>query len=433
MQPTEQHQVAPAVLRRALVGGSVGVLVHWYEWAVYAYLASTLAAVFFPEADATAGLLSTFAVFAVSFAMRPLGAFIFGHLGDRLGRKPTLTVVIILMTVATVVLGLLPGYGVIGIWAPILLLVCRLAQGLAAGGEFGSAAAYLAEFSPPRRRGFAVSFMEVGSLLGFLLASLVVVALNTLLPADAVAEWAWRIPFLLTAPLGLIGLYIRSKLEDTPQFQQLEADAELPRSPVAEVLRHNRRQLFQAAGIQILMNVTFYVVLVYLLTYQESQLGFTAGEAATFSTVGSIVAMLLVPTFGALSDRIGRRRVLATGAVLTLVAAAPCFLLMRGGGVAGALVATALLAALLALSLGVHASPGSELFPTRTRQSGLSISYSVTAALFVGTVPYVLTWLIAATGNPMVPAFYLMGAAVIGLIALATMPETRGIDLADAG
>ncbi|GLY69695.1 MFS transporter [Amycolatopsis taiwanensis] len=429
MTTVAEQQVDAATLRRSLIGGSIGVLVHWYEWAIYAYLASTIAVVFFPEKDATAGLLATFGVFAVSFALRPIGAFVFGHLGDRIGRKTTLTVVILMMSGATFILGLLPSYGTIGLLAPILLIVCRLVQGLAAGGEFGSAAAYMAEYSPRRHRGFGVSWIEVGSLMGFLLASLTVVALNAFVTDDQIHSWGWRIPFLITGVLGVIGFYIRQRLEDTPEFQELEEKDKAQGSPVKEVLRRHPRQLLQAAGMQILMNVTFYVVLVYLLSFQESELGYTAGDAATFSTVASIVAMILVPLVGALSDRVGRKPVMITGGVLLLVLAIPAFLLMRNGTYMSGMLATCLLAALLTLSLGVHASAAAELFPTRARQSGLSISYSLTAAIFVGTVPYVLTWLIAATGNTLMPAFYLMGAAVLGLLALATMPETRGADL----
>lgn len=416
-------------IRKSVAAGSVGVFVHWFDWAVYAYLASTLSTVFFPEQDKTAGLLAVFGVFAISFGARPIGALVFGALGDRVGRKKTLTYVILAMAASTMLLGLLPSYASIGIWAPILLLVARIIQGLAAGGEFGSAAAFLAEYSPTKRRGFGVSFLEVGSLLGFLGASLAVLVLNTLLTADDVNSWGWRIPFLLATPLGLIGFYIRNKIEDTPEFRELtELDA-VPQSPIKESFTRGWRQMLQTSGIEIMMNVTFYIVLVYLLTYQEIELGISTSDAALFSTAASVAALITVPLFGALSDRVGRRLPLIVASILLIVFSYPLFLVMHSGTSWAGLVSTVGLGLILAIILGVHAVTVAELFPTRTRQTSLSIVYAVTAAIFAGTVPYVLTWLIAHTGNQMMPAFYLILVGLLGLGTMLTVKETRGIDL----
>jgi MHS family proline/betaine transporter-like MFS transporter len=417
------------VLKRSIIAGAVGVLVHWFDWAVYAYLASTIAEVFFPDQSKAAGLLAVFAVFAVSFAVRPIGALIFGPLGDRIGRRKTLSLVILSMTGATLLVGLLPGYQSIGILAPILLVVARMVQGLAAGGEFGSAASFLAEYSPSRHRGFGVSWLEVGSLLGFLGASLTIFLLEVTLSADAVAAWGWRIPFLLAAPLGLIGFYIRQKIEDTPDFRILEERGKIADAPLREVFTGNWRQLLQMGGVEVLQHVTFYVVLVYLLTYQTQYLGLSSGGAALVSTVTSLVAVVLVPAFGALSDRVGRKPVLLFSSVALLVAAYPLFLLMREGGLVGATVSTIGLGVILALILATHAVTMAEIFPTRVRQGGLSIGYNVTAALFAGTVPYLMTFLIDRTGNLMVPAFYLVLVGAVGLIATLTLRETVGTPL----
>lgn len=416
-------------LRKSVTAGSIGVFVHWFEWAVYAYLASTIAKVFFPEQDGTAALLSVFAVFAISFGVRPLGALVFGTLGDRIGRKKTLSIVILSMSAATLVVGLLPTYSTIGIWAPVLLIAARVVQGLAAGGEFGSAAAFLAEYSPRKHRGFGVSWLEFGSLLGFLAASLVVYLLNVVMGPETIQDWGWRIPFLLTVPLGLIGFYIRTKIEDTPEFRSLEELDNVPQSPVKEVFTKHWKQLLQMSGVEIMMHVTFYIVLVYLLTYQEETLRMSPDSAALLSTVASIAGLILVPLFGAVSDRIGRRPLLIASAVLLIVLAIPLFLVMQSGAPWAGFVSTLGLGIILALILGVHACAVAELFPTRTRQTGLSIAYSVTAAIFAGTVPYVLTWLIAQTGNTMMPAFYLVLVGLIGLVAVMTMKETKGIDL----
>lgn len=416
-------------LRKSVAAGSIGVLVHWFDWAIYAYMASTIAVVFFPAQDKTAGLLAVFAVFAVSFGVRPLGALLFGYIGDKFGRKRTLSMVIISMSVATLVVGLLPGYNTIGIWAPILLVAARMVQGLAAGGEFGSAAAFLAEASPARHRGFGVSWLEVGSLLGFLGASLMVLLMNNVLGPDAVQDWGWRIPFILTAPLGIIGFYIRAKVEDTPEFKALEKLDEVAQSPLKEVFRNNWKQLLQTSGIEIMMNVAFYIVLVYLLTYQEEFIGMSIESAALLSTVASVTALVLVPLFGAWSDRIGRKPLMVGSAVLMIVCSYPLFSIMQLDTAWAGTVSTIGLGVILAIVLGVHAVTVAEIFPTRTRQSGLSIAYSVTAAIFVGTVPLILTWLIAETGNIMAPAFYMIAIGILGLATLLTMKETKGIDL----
>lgn len=415
----------PAALRRSIAAGAVGVFVHWFDWAAYAYLASTIASVFFPAGDATAGLLAVFGVFAVSFGIRPIGALVFGPLGDRIGRKRTLSIVIFVMSGATLVIGLLPGYSTIGIAAPLLLVFLRLLQGFAAGGEFGSAASFLAEYAPRHRRGFGVSWLEVGSLLGFLAGSFVFLLLSLGLSDAQLASWGWRIPFLLAAPLGIIGFVIRTKIEDTPEYRALEATGDVPRSPVRELFRNNKKQLFQAAGLMTMMHVPFYAVLTYLVTYETDHLGHSAGSAALLSTVISLLALVLVPAFGRLSDRVGRRPVLLGAGIALFVLATPAYLVMRTGLV-GTWIGGLTLGVVLAAILGTYAVWSAEIFPTRTRQGGLSIAYNLTAALFAGTVPYLMTVLIATTGSTLVPGPYLMVAAVVGLVAAFSLRETAG-------
>ncbi|MFG2887524.1 MFS transporter [Streptomyces sp. NPDC048297] len=418
----------PVALRRSVAAGAVGVFVHWFDWAAYAYLAGTVATVFFPAQDRTTGLLAVFGVFAVSFGIRPVGALVFGPLGDRIGRKRTLSLVIFMMSGATLTIGLLPGYGVIGVAAPSLLVFLRLLQGFAAGGEFGSAASFLAESAPRRRRGFGVSWLEVGSLLGFLAGSFVFLLLSTGLTDDQLTSWGWRIPFLVSAPLGVIGFVIRNKIEDTPEYRALEANDTVPRTPVRELLRSHKKQMLQAAGLMTAMHVPFYTVLTYLVTYETDHLGHSAGSAALLSTVISLLGLALVPVFGVLSDRVGRKPVFVGATAALLVVATPAFLLMRTG-TAGTWIAALLLGVILAAILGTYAVWSAEIFPTRTRQSGLSISYNITAALFAGTVPYLMTVLIDATGSTLIPGPYLMVVAVGGLVAALSLPETVGSSL----
>lgn len=416
-------------LRRNIVAGAIGVFVHWFDWAIYAYLATTIAVVFFPGQDSTAGLMSVFAVFAVAFFVRPLGSLVFGYLGDRIGRKKTLSMVIISMAAGTLMLGLIPSYQTIGLAAPILLIVARIIQGLAAGGEYGSAATFLAEFSPAKKRGLGTSWIEVGSVLGFLLASLVVAGLHVMFTPEQVVDWAWRLPFLLTVPLAAIGLYIRLKIEDTPDYKAVQEAGNVSEKPIREVFQSNFKQFVQTVGVEIFMNCTFYVVLVYLITYQEDLLGFSGGEAAVLSAVASLTAALLIPVSGLLSDKFGRKAILATAGVLLLVGSYPLFLLMNVGSPTAGFLATFGLASVMALILGTHTAAVSELFPTRTRQSGLSLAYAVAGAFFAGMLPYLNTWLISVTNNNMVPAMTLIVVAMVGLITVWSMPETKGIAL----
>ncbi|MBW8092720.1 MULTISPECIES: MFS transporter [Streptomyces] len=424
---TAEAEVATDVvaLRRSVAAGAVGVFVHWFDWAAYAYLAGTVADVFFPSENGTTGLLAVFGVFAVSFGIRPIGAMVFGPLGDRIGRKRTLSLVIFMMSGATLTIGLLPGYAAIGVAAPVLLVVLRLIQGFAAGGEFGSAASFLAESAPRRRRGFGVSWLEVGSLLGFLAGSFVYLLLSTGLDEHQLTSWGWRIPFLVSAPLGVIGFIIRNKIEDTPEYRALEANDTVPSSPVRELLRRNKRQVLQAAGLMAAMHVPFYMVLTYLVTYETDHLKHSAGSAALLSTVISLLGLVLVPVFGVLSDRVGRKPVFVGATAALLVFSTPAFLLMRTG-LAGTWIAGLLLGVILAAILGTYAVWSAELFPTRTRQSGLSIAYNITAALFAGTVPYLMTVLISATGSTLLPGPYLMVFAVGGLVAALSLKETAG-------
>ncbi|MDN5719308.1 MAG: MFS transporter [Corynebacterium sp.] len=400
---------------------------HWFDWAVYAYLATTISDVFFPESGGATGLLAVFGVFAIAFFFRPVGSVIFGHLGDTLGRKKTLSLVIILMAIGTLMLGLTPSYDSIGVWAPVLLILGRIVQGIAAGGEFGSAASFLAEYSKPSKRGFNCSWIEFGSVMGFLLASGVVAILFAVFEDQTITDWAWRIPFLMTVPMAIVGYYIRTKIEDTPDYRALEEAEEVPTAPIKEVFKYNKKQFFQTIGIEIFMNCTFYVVLTYLLTYQEDTVGFDAGTAARLSVIASLTAALIIPLSGKASDRWGRKPVLFSAGVLLLVLAWPVFLWMNQGTSVAGFGATFVLSAILALILGTHASTVAELFPTRTRQSGLSMAYSIAGAFFAGTLPYLNTWLIDWTGNIMIPAFTLMVVALIGLVTVSTIPETKGI------
>jgi MFS transporter, MHS family, proline/betaine transporter len=413
-------------LRQVISGASIGNAVEWYDFAIYGFLATFIAANFFPAGNETAALLNTFAIFAAAFVMRPLGGLVFGPLGDRIGRQRVLALVILLMSGSTLGMGLLPTYDAIGVGAPLLLLFLRCLQGFSAGGEYGGGACYLAEFASDERRGLTVTFIAWSGVVGFLLGSVTVTVLQTVLGDAAMDSYGWRIPFLIAGPLGLVGLYIRLKLTDTPAFEQLSASDDVASSPLREALRTAWRPILQVIGIMIMFNVGYYVVFSYLPTYFIKTLHLSKTVAFVSITMACVVAIVCILPLAALSDRIGRRPLLIGGTVAFALLAYPLFLLLNSGSVGAAIAAHALLAAIESIYISVAVATGVELFTTRVRYSGFSIGYNVCVAVFGGTTPYMVAWLTGSTGNNQAPAFYVIVAAVVSLVTVLTLRETGG-------
>lgn len=421
----DQHRHAePVVIRRAVRGAAIGNTVEWFDFAIYGFLATYIAEKFFPSGDETAALLNTFAIFAAAFFMRPLGGFFFGPLGDRIGRQKVLALVILLMSGSTFAIGLVPSYETIGVFAPLLLLFLRCLQGFSAGGEYGSGACFLAEYASDKHRGFVVSFLVWSVVVGFLLGSLTVTGLETVLSEGAMDSYGWRIPFLIAGVLGAVGLYIRLRLGDTPEFEALRDEGEVASSPLKEAVTTSWRPILQIAGLVVIHNVGFYIVFTFLPSYFTKTLGFTKTDAFVSITVASLVALILIPPLGALSDRIGRKPLLIAGSLAFAVFAYPLFLMLNTGSLAAAIAAHAGLAAIESVFVCASLAAGAELFATRVRSSGYSIGYNVSVALFGGTAPYVATWLVARTGNDLAPAYYVIVAALVTLITVLTMRET---------
>jgi MHS family proline/betaine transporter-like MFS transporter len=421
----DQHRHAePVVIRRAVRGAAIGNTVEWFDFAIYGFLATYIAEKFFPSGDETAALLNTFAIFAAAFFMRPLGGFFFGPLGDRIGRQKVLALVILLMSGSTFAIGLVPSYDTIGVFAPLLLLFLRCLQGFSAGGEYGSGACFLAEYASDKHRGFVVSFLVWSVVVGFLLGSLTVTGLETVLSEGAMDSYGWRIPFLIAGVLGAVGLYIRLRLGDTPEFEALRDEGEVASSPLKEAVTTSWRPILQIAGLVVIHNVGFYIVFTFLPSYFTKTLGFTKTDAFVSITVASLVALILIPPLGALSDRIGRKPLLIAGSLAFAVFAYPLFLMLNTGSLAAAIAAHAGLAAIESVFVCASLAAGAELFATRVRSSGYSIGYNVSVALFGGTAPYVATWLVARTGNDLAPAYYVIVAALVTLITVLTMRET---------
>ncbi|MET7903116.1 glycine betaine/L-proline transporter ProP [Streptomyces sp. NPDC005336] len=440
-------------MRRAVAATAVGNMMEWFDFGVYAYVAVTLGKVFFPSDNPATQVVSTFATFAVAFLVRPLGGLVFGPLGDRIGRRRVLSTTMIMMAIGTFAVGILPGYDSIGFAAPLLLLACRVVQGFSTGGEYAGATTYIAEFAPDHRRGFLGSWLDFGTFVGYALGSGLVTVLTATLGEDGMVDWGWRVPFLVAGPLGLIGLYMRLRLEETPAFQQEaaraaeaaeEAAARGDTEPVEEARQSGKGRLkeiftkhWQAVlicmGLVLLYNVTNYMVTSYLPTYMTSTLGQKATVAQVLVLGTMIVVALTITVVGRSSDRWGRRPLFMAGSVGMIVLAVPAILLIRAGGVLMPAIGCLILGLLLVIFAGTSAATLPALFPTRLRYGALSISYNISVSLFGGTTPLLASWLVASTHNTLVPGFYLMVAGAIGLVSTFFLHETAGKPLRGSG
>ncbi|MCX4458461.1 MFS transporter [Streptomyces sp. NBC_01728] len=419
--PRAAHPPRPR--RGALLAGSVGNLIEWYEFGVYGYFATVIAARFFtPEGGSDAeGLVRTYASFALAFFFRPVGAALFGRLGDRIGRRPVLILVISLMTAATTLIGALPTYATAGALAPWLLTFLRAVQGLSAGGEFGGAVSVMTEFAPPGRRGLYGSWQSFTVALGLLGGAGVAALLATVLSEGQLGDWGWRLPFLLTLPLGLVALWLRLRLDETPVFRH---ERTWERPPGREVAR----AVALGAGRVMGWSAAGYTFLVVLPSYLQSALH-TGFRQALLATVLADLgfAATIVPA-GLLSDRIGRRPVLLTGAGLVVVLAVPLFNLLQDTGSSNAVKGAAVFGA--GAVVGLMAGPGpamlSEMFPTSVRQSGLGLAYALSNAVFSGCAGLIITETMKRTGSVDIPAYYAAATCAVSALALATLPDNRG-------
>ena len=410
--------------RTAILAGVIGNVLEWYDFAVYGYFVPVISQLFFPNQTPLVSLLLTFSVFGVGFVMRPVGSVVFGQYGDRHGRKRALSAVIFLMAASTFMVGLLPTYASIGVLAPLLLVVARLAQGLSGGGEWGGAAAYLVEYALPGKRGLTGSWQQVSVGCGFLLGSLTAAVLTTWIsPADMLA-WGWRIPFLLGVLVGIVGAVMRWRLDDTPKFAELESQGKVAHSPLREAFTTFRKPTLIAFGITLHNTVGYYAVLIYLTTWLTNIVKMPRGTALWIGTACLLAFVVAVPVMGALSDRIGRRPLFIASCAGTIVLAYPLFLLASTGVPAYAFVAQLILVLLLALYAGPGPAVYCELFPTSIRYTALSVGYNIPVAIFGGFAPFIATWLIQSTGNPLSPAFYVIAASLGTLVTMAWVKET---------
>src|SRR6478735_2624827 len=418
----------PPKVRRAVTAAALGNTMEWFDFGVYAYLAGTLGKVFFPSSSPGAQVVSTFATFAAAFLVRPLGGLVFGPLGDRVGRQKVLAVTMIMMAASTFAVGFLPSYATIGFAAPLLLLVCRLVQGFSTGGEYAGASTFIAEYAPDKRRGFLGSWLEFGTLAGYIGGAGLVTLMTALLSDGDLMSWGWRIPFLIAGPMGIVGLYLRMRLEETPAFaaEVVKAETARVKVPLREMVTGQWRALLLCVGLVLVFNVTDYMLLSYMPSYLTSELKYDETHGLLV-VLGVMTLMMVVQPFaGALTDRVGRRPVIAAGCVGFLFLSVPALLLIRQGSLFAIALGMGALGLLLVCFTASMPSALPALFPTRVRYGSLSIGFNVSVSLFGGTTPLVVTALIGATGNMMMPAYYMMAAAVVGGAAVWFMKESAG-------
>ncbi|WP_181798109.1 glycine betaine/L-proline transporter ProP [Streptomyces sp. WELS2] len=417
----------PALVRRAVKAAALGNAMEWFDFGVYSYIAVTLGKVFFPSGNPTAQLLSTFGAFAAAFLVRPLGGMVFGPLGDRIGRQKVLALTMIMMAAGTFAIGLIPSYSVIGVGAPLLLLAARLVQGFSTGGEYAGASTFIAEYAPDKKRGFFGSWLEFGTLAGYIGGAGLVTLMTALLSSEDLLSWGWRIPFLIAGPMGIIGLYLRMRLEETPAFAaQLEKAEARPKVPLRDMVAGQWKALLICMGLVLVFNVTDYMLLSYMPSYLTSELKYD--ETHGLLVVLGVMALMMIvqPFAGALTDRVGRRPVIAAGCAGFLLLSVPALLLIRQGSLLAVGLGMAALGLLLVCFTAAMPAALPALFPTRVRYGSLSIGFNVSVSLFGGTTPLVVTALIGATGNMMMPAYYMMAAAVVGGFAVWRMSESAG-------
>jgi MHS family proline/betaine transporter-like MFS transporter len=401
-------------------------MMEWFDFAVYGYLATTIGSLFFPATDPLAATLAAFAVFAVGFFARPIGGFLLGHVADKVGRRSSLSWAIVLMAFSTLSLGLLPTYAQIGALAPVLLVVARMAQGLSVGGELGVSSSFMVEYAPDLRRGYYGSWGAASGTAGLLLGSVMATLLSSVLSEEALSSWGWRIPFLLGALVGVVGWYIRHRMDDTPLFREIERTEEVESAPIVEVFRNHKKDALTAVGFTVGYTVVYWMFLSYVPTFVSQVTGLPLSLALLSNSLGLLLAVSTTPALGALSDQVGRKPLLISAMVGFALLTYPAFFLISTGDFFVILAVQLFFGFLVALFDAPTPATLVELFSTKVRASAFCTSYNLTVAAFGGTAPYIATFLVARTGNNTAPAFYVIAAAVVTtLVTVGAIRETH--------
>ncbi len=427
--------VDKSMMRRAVSGMVVGNTMEWYDVGVYGYLAVTMGKVFLPTAEPSVQILFSLGVFAATYVARPLGGIVFGRLGDRLGRQKVLATTLVLMASSTFLIGVLPAWSTIGAVAPVVLVVLKLAQGFSTGGEYAGATTFVTEYAPDRRRGFFASILDFGSYMGFALGATVVTVLQVTLGDETMTAWGWRLPFLLAGVIGVVAIWFRLRIEESPVFQATQAAQEAAASDreaaeggrpanVLVMVRDHWRPIVIAIMLVGASNTVGYALTSYMPTYLTDSLGYSAIDGTLLTIPVLVLLAVMLPVAGRLSDRIGRRTVMWIGAGTTVVLAVPAFLLIGHGAQWSTLAGLGLLALMTALWVSNQAASLPALFPTSTRYGGMGFAYNIAIAVFGGTTPLIVQALLTATGDQLAPAYFLVAMSIVGAIGVFCMRES---------
>ncbi|WP_198414339.1 MFS transporter [Cryobacterium sp. Hh7] len=415
--------------KRAILAATLGNTLEWYDFAVYAYLTPVISQLFFPSRDPLTSILSTFAVLAVGFIMRPVGAVFFGWLADRTGRKKALIVSVTVMGVATIALGLIPTHAQVGTLAAVLLTVARLFQGFSVGGEYGTSTSFLVEYAPTGRRGLFGSLAYFSSILGMAIGGSIVLVFSVILSSADMAAWGWRIPFLLSFPLLLLGTYMRLKINETPEFNALQEKDAVEKFPLKTIVRSHGKNMLIVMGIVIAFAISTYTVVSFMLSYLRTVIHIETVPATLSVVVVTVFGALLIPVFGWLSDRVGRKPLLILACVSSIVLPLAGLMIVLTGSMLAVYVGQMVMWVPVAIFCGVTPAAFAELFPTEVRVSGFGIAYAVSTALFSGTAPFIATLLVERTGNNLAPGWYIAAAGAISLLFVLRLRETNREEL----
>jgi metabolite-proton symporter len=419
--------------RKVTLGSFIGTTIEWYDFFLYGTASALIfSKLFFPSYDPLVGTLLSFATFGVAFLARPLGGIIFGHFGDRLGRKPMLVITLMMMGVATGAIGLLPTYETIGVAAPILLVVLRVVQGLSVGGEYGGAVLMTVEHAPPNRRGLYGSWVQSGSPAGLIISNAVFLVITSQVSQEQLLAWAWRIPFLASFILVVVGIVIRLSLEESPAFERV-AKAQVESAPLVSVLRNHKKQVLLTAGAYVSTGVAVYLAAVFSLSYGTTKVGFSFSEMLLVVLLGQILAFVLMPTFAHISDRVGHKRVFMIGIVGMGLMAFPWLWLFGTGDFLLALLGFVLLFIPYSATYGTMAALFASVYETRVGYSGLSLGYQLGTVVGSALAPITATALVASTGTIASVGWYMVATAVLSFVATIWLTSAVAAPIRDAG
>ncbi|AYA14491.1 MULTISPECIES: MFS transporter [Enterobacter] len=432
-----EHESTTTVLRKnkkVLIASLTGSAIEWFDYFLYGTAAALVFnKIFFPMVDPVIGLILSYLSFSLTFFIRPIGGVLFAHIGDRIGRKKTLVLTLSLMGGATVMIGLLPTYEMIGLWAPALLILMRIIQGMGIGGEWGGALLLAYEYAPEKRKGFFGSIPQAGVTIGMLMATFIV-SLMTLFSEEDFLSWGWRIPFLLSSVLVLLGLWIRKDIDETPDFQKVKASGQVAKTPLRDTLKHHWREVLIAAGLKVVETAPFYIFSTFVVSYATSTLTYQKSQALEAVTLGALVATLMIPLMGLLSDKVGRQRMYAISVFVLGLFIVPWFMLLNTGTTWGIVLATVIAFGVLwAPVTAVLGTLCSEIFSANVRYTGITLGYQLGAALAGGTAPLIATGLLAKYDGDWVPvAWYLAVTVTISLIAIFCASRVKRATLIQA-